>query len=107
LLHLDLHPMNVLLSPDGPVVIDWTNAARGPAALDAGYSYVLMATFEAGRTVERGGRRLFADAFAARRGRATVRALLDDACELRLRDPATTAAERSSILALRRSRTTR
>ena len=30
-LHLDLHPMNVVLSPDGPVVIDWTNAAAGPA----------------------------------------------------------------------------
>src|SRR5213079_1726776 len=26
LLHLDFHPANVLLSPSGPVVIDWTNA---------------------------------------------------------------------------------
>ncbi len=34
LLHLDLHPENVLVSPAGPVVIDWTNAARGDAALD-------------------------------------------------------------------------
>ncbi len=24
--HLDLHPLNVLMSPDGPVVIDWSNA---------------------------------------------------------------------------------
>ena len=24
LLHLDLHPLNVMMSPQGPVVIDWT-----------------------------------------------------------------------------------
>jgi tRNA A-37 threonylcarbamoyl transferase component Bud32 len=29
LLHLDLHPDNVLLSTRGPVVIDWTNARAG------------------------------------------------------------------------------
>ena len=29
LVHLDLHPLNVIVSPRGPVVIDWTNAARG------------------------------------------------------------------------------
>ena len=46
LVHLDLHPMNVLLGPRGPVIIDWTNATRGAAAFDAGYTYVLMATFE-------------------------------------------------------------
>ena len=26
LVHLDLHPMNVMHAPSGPVVIDWTNA---------------------------------------------------------------------------------
>jgi hypothetical protein len=31
LLHLDLHPINVLLSPRGPVVIDWQGAGRGLA----------------------------------------------------------------------------
>lgn len=30
LLHLDLHPANLLLSSHGPVVIDWPNARRGP-----------------------------------------------------------------------------
>src|SRR4051794_8756915 len=29
LLHLDLHPLNVIMGPNGPVLIDWTNAARG------------------------------------------------------------------------------
>lgn len=36
LLHLDLHPLNILLGEDDEVtaVIDWTNAAAGPAAYD-------------------------------------------------------------------------
>src|SRR2546423_11782323 len=34
LLHLDLHPRNVLLTSRGPVVIDWANAANGPAEAD-------------------------------------------------------------------------
>ncbi len=29
IVHLDLHPGNVMLTADGPVVIDWTNAATG------------------------------------------------------------------------------
>ena len=28
LLDLDLHPLNVMMSPTGPVVIDWTGACR-------------------------------------------------------------------------------
>ena len=28
LLHLDLHPLNVLMTHDGPVVIDWPNAVE-------------------------------------------------------------------------------
>ena len=43
LLHGDLHPGNVLLSPDGPVVIDWTNAGQGPAGADVAVSWLLMA----------------------------------------------------------------
>jgi aminoglycoside phosphotransferase (APT) family kinase protein len=42
LVHLDLHPMNVMLSARGPVVIDWTNAARGEALTDAALTYVLL-----------------------------------------------------------------
>ncbi len=43
LLHLDLHPDNVILGPRGPVVIDWPNAARGPAAADVAHTWVVMA----------------------------------------------------------------
>jgi aminoglycoside phosphotransferase (APT) family kinase protein len=42
LLHLDLHPLNVILGPKGPVVIDWTGAARGDPAIDVALSWVLM-----------------------------------------------------------------
>jgi aminoglycoside phosphotransferase (APT) family kinase protein len=42
LLHLDLHPDNVILSPAGPVVIDWTNAASGDPMLDVALVWVIL-----------------------------------------------------------------
>jgi aminoglycoside phosphotransferase (APT) family kinase protein len=42
LVHLDLHPLNVLLSARGPVVIDWANAARGKGLSDVALTYVLL-----------------------------------------------------------------
>jgi aminoglycoside phosphotransferase (APT) family kinase protein len=42
-LHLDLHPENVMLTPDGPRVIDWTNTEEGDPALDWGMSAVILA----------------------------------------------------------------
>ena len=44
LLHLDLHPENVILSASGPVVIDWTNARRGDPPLDVALTWVIVAT---------------------------------------------------------------
>ncbi|MQS12523.1 aminoglycoside phosphotransferase family protein [Streptomyces kaniharaensis] len=43
ILHLDLHPENVLLTPRGPVVIDWATADEGPPGLDAGMSVLILA----------------------------------------------------------------
>ncbi|MFF8318497.1 phosphotransferase [Streptomyces bobili] len=42
-LHLDLHPDNVILTPDGPRVIDWGNAEEGAPGLDWGTSAVILA----------------------------------------------------------------
>ena len=42
LLHLDLHPLNVMMSTDGPMVIDWTGAARGDPAVDVALAWVLL-----------------------------------------------------------------
>ncbi|MEU4547418.1 phosphotransferase [Nonomuraea dietziae] len=42
-LHLDLHPDNVLLTPQGPVVIDWCNAVEGAPGLDWAMSALILA----------------------------------------------------------------
>jgi aminoglycoside phosphotransferase (APT) family kinase protein len=44
ILHLDLHPDNVILSPSGPVVIDWRNTRRGDGAIDVATTWLIMAT---------------------------------------------------------------
>ncbi|MEU4482836.1 phosphotransferase [Micromonospora sp. NPDC023966] len=50
-LHLDLHPQNVLLAPAGPVVIDWTNAAEGPPALDRAITALILAEVAVDRSL--------------------------------------------------------
>ncbi|MET9903271.1 phosphotransferase [Streptomyces sp. NPDC006446] len=47
-LHLDLHPDNVMLTPDGPKVIDWANAEEGPPGLDWAMSAVILAQVAVG-----------------------------------------------------------
>jgi phosphotransferase family enzyme len=42
LLHLDLHPLNVMVGPSGPMVIDWTGACRGDPAVDVALAWVLL-----------------------------------------------------------------
>ncbi|MBB3725244.1 phosphotransferase [Nonomuraea dietziae] len=44
LLHLDLHPGNVLLTGDGPRVVDWANAARGAPGADVACTWLILAT---------------------------------------------------------------
>lgn len=100
-LHLDMHPMNVLMSPNGPVVIDWTNASGGPAGFDAAITYVEVATFGVDATWERVGQRLFVRQFRRSRGRRLVDAFLGAACDHRLADPNTLPDERIAIAALR------
>lgn len=43
LVHLDLHPGNVLLPAAGPVVIDWSNAGHGSRALDRATTWLVIA----------------------------------------------------------------
>src|SRR5487761_1397014 len=42
LLHRDLHPQNVILTPEGPRIIDWEGAARGPALADVAMTWVII-----------------------------------------------------------------
>jgi len=42
ILHLDLHPLNVIISSSGPVVIDWTSACVGNPDADVALAWLLM-----------------------------------------------------------------
>ena len=41
LCHGDLHPGNVIMTAEGPRIVDWGWAVRGPAALDLAFSHVI------------------------------------------------------------------
>jgi aminoglycoside phosphotransferase (APT) family kinase protein len=41
LVHLDLHPLNVLCTRRGPVVIDWPAAARGAPGVDVALTWAV------------------------------------------------------------------
>lgn len=43
ILHLDLHPDNVMLTARGPVVIDWRNATEGPPDRDVAMTLLILA----------------------------------------------------------------
>jgi aminoglycoside phosphotransferase (APT) family kinase protein len=101
-LHLDLHPPNVIMSPSGPVVIDWTNAAGGPAGFDAALSYVEMATFEVAGLRDRIGQRLMVGSFKRARGSGEIDAFTVAACDHRLADANLTPGERVAVGALRK-----
>lgn len=104
-LHADLHPDNVLMTSRGPVVIDWTNAVRGPGAADVVYTWLLLATsIPPGglwqRTLASAGRRLFLHAFLDGFERAELAAHLERVAARRLTDPNLLDAEREEITRL-------
>jgi Ser/Thr protein kinase RdoA (MazF antagonist) len=92
LLHLDLHPLNVLITDDGPTVIDWTNARRGAAGIDAANTWLLMATADVPAELA-GAVQEFLDVFLDRVGRETVAPYLGIALECQRRDPNKKPAE--------------
>ena len=92
LLHLDLHPGNVMLGPDGPVVIDWSNAAMGPGPADVAEAWLLMgaAGVPGGaldRVVAAVFRPLMVRAFLAATDRAAAAGWLGAALQRRRGDP--------------------
>jgi uncharacterized protein (TIGR02172 family) len=42
--HFDFHPSNVILSPRGPIALDWGSARHGNPLADVARTYVLFAT---------------------------------------------------------------
>lgn len=93
LLHLDLHPENVLLSPRGPVVVDWTNARRGRPALDVALTWVIGATSPGLGDVGRSFLRHFLEHFE----REEVLRALPAAAAYRLADANVTDDEREAV----------
>jgi Ser/Thr protein kinase RdoA (MazF antagonist) len=90
-LHLDFHPDNIMLTSRGPVVIDWSNVALGPAEADVAQSWIIGTT----STVDGGpligalvrlvrGRMI--DRFVDGCGRAGAIAVLPTVAEYRLQD---------------------
>ncbi|MEZ0067927.1 aminoglycoside phosphotransferase (APT) family kinase protein [Streptacidiphilus sp. MAP12-20] len=43
ILHLDLHPENVMLTPGGPIVIDWATSTEGQPGLDVAMAALILA----------------------------------------------------------------
>lgn len=106
LLHLDLHPGNVLVSTDGPWVIDWANAARGPAAADVAMTFVILgavprASSPLGAIVDL-LRRRFAVEFLSAAGSDGVREALPAAADRRLADANLRPDERRAVEAFAR-----
>jgi aminoglycoside phosphotransferase (APT) family kinase protein len=104
LIHLDLHPLNVILSPEGPVVIDWANAARGAEPADVALTWLLMTAAEIpGRglraVVGSALRVLFVRSFLGHFDRALARAALPAVVDWKCRDRHMSPGE---VVAMRR-----
>jgi Ser/Thr protein kinase RdoA (MazF antagonist) len=95
-IHLDLHPENVLLHETGALVIDWANARAGHWADDVAQTYVILAAADLGRWT-RLALRAFLWAYLAGFDRGTVRSHLPAAIARRMADPNMTARERELI----------
>ena len=107
LLHLDLHPLNVILSPSGPVVIDWANAARGEGAVDVTLTWLLLSS---GDNPANRLKAVVTDRFRGRMIRAflgpfdrdRLRAVLPGVAAWKVADPNMTEAERVAMQAFAR-----
>jgi len=105
LIHLDLHPGNVLMSPVGPVVIDWANVARGDGNADAALSWLLMSagdleTGAAKSALLELGRSRMINAFLRRFDRAKVARQLPSVVAWKLAQPNMSDAEQAAMRSL-------
>ena len=96
--HLDLHPANVVLTEaHGPAVVDWVNARAGTAALDVAITALILAEVaaDAGGEYSEAARALLVT-FLAESG-VDPRPALDDASQFRASDPALVSGERQLV----------
>jgi aminoglycoside phosphotransferase (APT) family kinase protein len=64
-LHMDIHPYNVMMSDTGPVLIDWCNVRDGPPELDVAMTALILAEQVAAGAVESSVIRSFIGGFLA------------------------------------------
>jgi aminoglycoside phosphotransferase (APT) family kinase protein len=100
--HRDLHPLNVIITADGPVVIDWANASAGDPAFDVADTWVLFACGDPPlRALERRlapiARRIFLRSFLGRLDRDAARRAIPAAVEHRLTDRNMSPTERDRM----------
>jgi aminoglycoside phosphotransferase (APT) family kinase protein len=100
--HGDLHPGNVVLTPVGPVVIDWSNARCGHRLDDVAQTWLLLATSDlpggrVGRLLAGLACRVFLRSFLAGFDRAAVARRLPSLAARRCADPNVTDDERRRI----------
>lgn len=102
LVHLDIHPLNVIYSPDGPVLLDWTNASRGRAETDAAHTWLIIAsadTSEEGLVARLAGpvKGLVARRFVDELDRDAIVPYLRAVADERARDRNTRASEKVAM----------
>jgi len=107
LLHLDLHPNNILITANGPVVIDWDYAAVGSGDLDVALTWVVIKTGPITsnpiiKPVLVALREQFVKAYEKAAGEDRIRAHATAAAELRLLDQNLLATERDEVFRLAR-----
>ena len=108
IVHLDLHPGNVMLTAGGPVVIDWSNGAAGAPGADVAMTFLIMASSDADelpphvRPAVSVLRRIFVRRFLAA-VRDDHRPYLAPVAEVRLADPNVRSAEAARIRRLTRT----
>jgi hypothetical protein len=97
IVHLDLHPDNVLLGPDGPVVIHWRNAVAGPPALDLAVTALIIALVASAPEHPLGRRAAELLSAFAHLANGHLRSGLPGAVELRRADPNLSADEKARL----------
>lgn len=105
LVHRDLHPMNVMMTANGPVVIDWANAAAADPTVDLAETWVLTACATPpsnglDRVLVPLGRRLLLRSFLRAVDADAARRAIPAVVAARLDDPNMSATERDRMSAL-------
>jgi aminoglycoside phosphotransferase (APT) family kinase protein len=88
-LHLDLHPMNIMKTSRGPVVIDWGIARRGDPAVEVANTWALLHAGQVEgsrlqRAIVSAGRRYLVKYFLAEFDVATVTPVLPELVQWRI-----------------------